>query len=103
MSDEELERLARKAGLLECIDDAYLARWDWLPETRAFAELVQSAERGRCVQCLTATDLQEHNAAIAVSLQEFLYLVSGVVQLDDAEVVRNLGEEILKQLKDGPK
>lgn len=31
VSDEELERLARKAGLLGCIDDAYLARGDWLP------------------------------------------------------------------------
>ena len=45
MSDEEIERLARKAGLLECIDDAYLARGDWLPEAREFASLVQSAER----------------------------------------------------------
>ena len=45
MSDEELERLARKAGLLECIDDAYLTRGDWLPEAREFASLVQSAER----------------------------------------------------------
>ena len=52
MSDEELERLARKAGLLECIDDAYLARGDWLPEAREFAELVQSAERERCAQYL---------------------------------------------------
>ena len=48
MSDEEIERLARKAGLLECIDDAYLARGDWLPEAREFAELAQSAERERC-------------------------------------------------------
>ncbi len=49
MSDEEIERLARKAGLLECIDDAYLARGDWLPEAREFASLLQSAERERCV------------------------------------------------------
>ncbi len=47
--------------------------------------------------------LQEHNADIAVSLQEFLYRVSGVVPFDDAEWVRDLGEEILKQLKQGPK
>ena len=52
MSDEELERLARKAGLLECIDDAYLARGDWLPEASAFASLVQSAEREECEQYL---------------------------------------------------
>ncbi len=52
MSDEEIERLARKAGLLEVIDDAYLARGDWLPEAREFAELVQSAERERCAQYL---------------------------------------------------
>jgi len=47
--------------------------------------------------------LQGHNAALAVSLHEFLYRVSGVVQFDDAEWVRDLGEEILKQLKEGPK
>lgn len=47
--------------------------------------------------------LQDHNAALAVSLQEFLYRVSGVVQFDDAEWVRDFGEEILKQLKEGPK
>ena len=50
MSDEELERLARKAGLLECIDDAYLARGDWMPEAREFASLAQSAERERCAE-----------------------------------------------------
>ena len=44
MSDEEIERIARKSGLLECIDDAYLARGDWLPEAREFASLLQSAE-----------------------------------------------------------
>ena len=48
VNDEEIERLARKAGLLECIDDAYLARGDWLPEAREFASLLQSAERDRC-------------------------------------------------------
>ena len=52
MSDDEIKRLARKAGLLECIDDAYLARMDWLPEAREFASLVQSAERERCAQYL---------------------------------------------------
>ena len=57
MSDEELERLARKAGLLECIDDACLAdactsMCDWLPALREFASLVQSAERERCAQYL---------------------------------------------------
>ena len=52
MSDEEIERLARKAGLLECIDDAYLARGDWLPEAREFASLLQSAERERCAKYL---------------------------------------------------
>lgn len=45
MSDEEIKRLARKAGLMGFIDDEYLARGDWLPEARKFAELVQSAER----------------------------------------------------------
>ena len=47
--------------------------------------------------------LREHNAALTDSLQEFLYRVSGVVPFDDAEWVRDLGEEILKQLKEGPK
>ncbi len=47
--------------------------------------------------------LQDHNAALAVSLQEFFYRVSVVVPFDDAEWVRDLGEEILKQLKEGPK
>ena len=50
MSDEELEHMARSAGLLEVIDDAYLARGDWLPEAREFASLVQSAERERCAE-----------------------------------------------------
>ena len=52
MSDEELEHMARSAGLLEVIDDAYLARGDWLPEAREFASLVQSAEREHCAQYL---------------------------------------------------
>ena len=52
MSDEELEHMARSAGLLDVIYDAYLARGDWLPEARAFASLVQSAERDRCAQYL---------------------------------------------------
>ena len=47
--------------------------------------------------------LQERNAALADSLQEFLYRVSWVVPFDEAEWVRDLGEEILKQLKEGPK
>ena len=52
MSDEELEHMARSAGLLEVIDDAYLARGDWLPEAREFASLLQSAERERCAKYL---------------------------------------------------
>ena len=52
VNDEEIKRLARKAGLIGFIDDAYLARGDWLPEAREFAELVQSAERERCAQYL---------------------------------------------------
>ena len=52
VSDEEIERLARKAGLLECIDDAYLARGDWLPEAGEFVSLLQSAERERCAKYL---------------------------------------------------
>ncbi len=50
MNDEEIKRLARKAGLIGFIDDAYLARGDWLPEAREFAELVQSAERECCAK-----------------------------------------------------
>ena len=50
VSDEEIEHMARSAGLLEVIDDAYLARGDWLPEAREFAELLQSAERERCAK-----------------------------------------------------
>ncbi len=61
----------------------------------AFNNLLESADELK--------KLQEHNADIAVSLQEFLYRVSGVVPFDDAEWVRDLGEEILKQLKQGPK
>ena len=52
VNDEEIERLARKAGLLECIDDAYLARGDWLPEAGEFVSLLQSAERERCAKYL---------------------------------------------------
>jgi hypothetical protein len=44
--------MARSAGLLDVIDDAYLARGDWLPEAREFAELLQSAERERCAKYL---------------------------------------------------
>ncbi len=47
--------------------------------------------------------LQEHNAALAVSLQEFLYRVSGVVPFDSDKWLRDFGDEILKQLKEGPK
>jgi len=52
VNDEEIERLARKAGLMWFIDDAYLARGDWLPKAREFASLVQSAERERCAKYL---------------------------------------------------
>ena len=47
--------------------------------------------------------LQEHNAALVVSLDEFFYRVRAVVQFDDAEWVCDIGAEILKQLKEGPK
>ena len=47
--------------------------------------------------------LQEHNAALVVSLDEFFYRVRTVVQFDDAEWVCDIGAEILKQLKEGPK
>ena len=47
--------------------------------------------------------LQEHNAALVVSLEEFFYRVRAVVQFDDAEWVCDIGAEILKQLKEGPK
>ena len=101
MNDEEIERLARKAGLLECIDDAYLARGDWLPEAGEFVSLLQSAERERCADELKK--LQDHNAAIAVSLQEFLCRASVVVSFDGDKWLSDFGEEILKQLKEGPK
>ena len=57
VSDKEIERLVRKAGLLELIDDARLndARTsicDWLPALREFADLVQSAEHELCAQYL---------------------------------------------------
>ena len=47
--------------------------------------------------------LQDHNAAIAVSLQEFLYRVSGVAPFDSDKWLRDLGEDILKKLQEGPK
>ena len=47
MSDEEIAKLAMRAGLIERID---LTRFDWMPSLRDFAELVQSAERERCAQ-----------------------------------------------------
>ena len=57
VSDKEIERLVRKAGLLELIDDACLndactSICDWLPALHEFAELVQSAEHERCAKCL---------------------------------------------------
>ena len=47
MSDEEIAKLAMRAGLIERLD---LTRFDWMPSLRDFAELVQSAERERCAQ-----------------------------------------------------
>lgn len=57
VSDKEIERLVRKAGLLEIIDDACLndactSICDWLPALHEFAELVRSAEHERCAKCL---------------------------------------------------
>ncbi len=49
MSDEEIAKLAMRAGLIERFD---LTRFDWLPSLRAFASLVQLAERERCAQYL---------------------------------------------------
>ena len=46
MSDEEIAKLAMKAGLIERLD---LTRFDWLPSLREFSSLLQSAERERCV------------------------------------------------------
>ena len=47
--------------------------------------------------------LQDHNAALVLSMEEFFYRVRAVVQFDDAEWVCDIGAEILKQLKEGPK
>ena len=49
MNDEEIAKLAMKAGLIERLD---LTRFDWLPALREFASLVQSAERERCAKYL---------------------------------------------------
>jgi hypothetical protein len=59
VSDKEIERLVRKAGLLELIDDACLndactSICDWLPALHEFAELVQSAEHERCASVCDA-------------------------------------------------
>lgn len=43
MTDEQIAG----SGLLECIDDAYLARGDWMPLVQAFADAVRAAERER--------------------------------------------------------
>lgn len=45
MSDEEIAKLAMRAGLIERLD---LTRFDWMPSLREFARLLQSAERERC-------------------------------------------------------
>ncbi len=61
-SDEELEHMARTAGLLDIIDDAYLARGDWLPEAREFAGLVAAETREECAKVcdgMAACDLVE--------------------------------------------
>ena len=49
VSDEEIAKLAMKAGLIDRLD---LTRFDWLPALREFASLVQSAERERCAKYL---------------------------------------------------
>ncbi len=47
VSDEEIAKLAMKAGLIDRLD---LTRFDWLPALREFASLLQSAERERCAE-----------------------------------------------------
>jgi hypothetical protein len=44
----ELGPLVDGSGLLDCIDDAYQARGDWMPAVQAFADAVRAAERERC-------------------------------------------------------
>ncbi len=46
MSDEEIAKLAMRAGLIDRLYQP--TRYDWLPSLRQFASLVQSAERERC-------------------------------------------------------
>lgn len=99
MSDEEIENLALKAGMIDRLDKP--TRHDLLPSLRKFVSLLQSAERKHYAGELKR--LQEHNAALVVSLDEFFYRVRAVVQFDDAEWVCDIGAEILKQLKEGPK
>lgn len=45
MSDDEITKLAMKSGLIRCLDIAVI---EWFPAVRAFAGLVQEAERERC-------------------------------------------------------
>jgi hypothetical protein len=43
--ENQLFAFVQSSGLLECIDDAYIERGDWMPLVMAFADAVQSAER----------------------------------------------------------
>ncbi len=67
MSDEEIAKLAMKAGLIERLD---LTRFDWLPSLREFAIMVQSAERERCSQYLTATERERLQSVLNASLRQ---------------------------------
>ena len=50
MTRDDIIKMAREAGLLEIIDDAYQERADWGDYVERFAALVAAAEREACAK-----------------------------------------------------
>ena len=63
MTKEDIIRMAREAGLLEIIDDAYQERADWGDYVERFATLVAAAERER---------IKAENAPVIENINKYL-------------------------------
>lgn len=95
------DELAKKWFFDDVLADPYLTlRSDFIGDELGKVRVIETGVRHYADEL---KKLRDHNAALADSLQEFLYRVNGVVPFDNLEWVRYFGNEILKQLKDGPK
>lgn len=79
-SNAQLGRLVEGSGLLECIDDAWQERGDWMPLVQAFADLVQAAERQRFPNLLPVIQWLENGCdpkEAAKELRVYQQMMSG--------------------------